>query len=268
MTMIETNLSDLEQIHDLITYPSIERQVMDLFRIHFPGISHKQAGGLTFDMDGSQCSVEVHKKKAKVSVIPPSKYDHDAPGIRLGECDYPAVSLPYNKDVAAKVAKFSDLVRKLKDLERRARELLPVAKDEVLEKFLNEELGSKALEVSFWNDNLFTGVEVVFYLHPKEQAPADGVLLCLHNDKIEPFWDGSTERRKLAFGRPQKVEAALGQNRDEDVPALKTRIAEAETIRARLDAFKPEKSPEFMHFLATKRQADELVKELHALLRK
>lgn len=281
---IETNISETEFTHDLIKYPPIELQVYNIFAGKFPNIKHENLGGrgITFDLDGTNCAVEIGSgKKSKkmtvtnavrLSVVP--EYGHDK--IRFGdsgrprEDTYPSVRLPYNEDITDKVDRFCEAVRKLQDLEKRAAALNLYIDKDVIEKALNKQLATDKVEAHYWHENLFDGLEITFYLHPKREAPGDGISVCIEKDthKINPFWNGSTERRSHYGGGGELLEWVLGRPSSWHQPSLaemKTRIADFEKLKAKVDAFDVTKSPELMQLLALKKQGDELLEEFRSL---
>lgn len=256
---IETNISPTSPVHDLLSYPPIEKQVLDALRPHFTTVTHELSGkNYIFTLDGYQCTVETTKKTVLVSTY----YRK----IRFGELPWPSVRLPYNQDVDAKVAKFVQKVRRVQEIEAKAEALSPLLPDgKVIEAFLNKELSTKKVVVHFWhrNEELFNGVEINFYLHPRTEAPADGVLVCLEEDgKITPWWNGSSDKRKLMYGGRGQIEDAVGRrDRATDVTSMENRIAEVKELQARINQFDQTKSPELMCLLDLRRQAAALTEE-------
>src|SRR5581483_7273393 len=111
---IETNIGPTEHVHDPITYPPSERQVLDMLRPNFTRVTHQLiAGTLVMHLDTTRVSLEVVKKGKGVllAVNPPSKYDEERSKIRFGKYDYPTLRLPYNEDVDDKLAHFCDKVK-------------------------------------------------------------------------------------------------------------------------------------------------------------
>lgn len=267
---IETNMPG--NTHDVIKYPSIEKQVFDICVTQFKVVTHSiTRSGFAVNLDGLQCPLEVKQKGVRISVLPSEDF-------KFGEGDYPSVRLPYNVDVKDKLLKFFDKVRKINELEDRAAEILKdyqIINQIALSEFLNRELATDVVKVSFCSENLFSGLPVTFYIHPKDDPPADGVLVCFDGDyKLRPFWDGSTQRRTLQYEEPQLIERAIGDMRTQDqrranwksdLAHMKKKIAAAEEVQAKVNAFDPDKSSHFLQLLAAKRKADVLVTEFNAI---
>lgn len=282
---ITTNISDVCSTHDAITYPAIEKQVYDLLAEYFNSVEYSfDRHGMQFVLDGIECSGGIPKKKQRfdLAVLPP--YHHEKGRVRFGglggDVKYPSVKLPFNTDVEKRLNKFVTAVKKIRDLEERAKAIgTPDAKK--IKAFLNAELGTKEVEASYWNDDLFDGLEIHFYLHPKGEAPAEGVLMCVEKDtlKLNPFWNGSTPRRSHGGNSKFKelLDWAIGRrnfpdtggvyfNRPQDtIEILKKRIEAIERVQAKVAAFDPNKSEEFLKLIDLKRKADELLKEFKAL---
>lgn len=266
---IETNMPG--GIHDLIKYPSIERQVFDICVTQFKVVNHSIThSGFAINLDGMSCPLEVKKKGVRISVLPSEDF-------RFGEGEYPFVTLAYNVDVKDKLLKFFDKVRKINDLEDRAAKILKdhdAIDQTALSKFLNRELETDVVQVSFWKDNLFSGMPIAFYIHPKDDPPAGGVMVCWDNGKLVPFWNGSTKRRTHCHEQPELIEKAIGDMRTQDqrrsgyksdLAHMKKKIAAAEAVQARVDAFDPSKSKPFMALLAVREKANALVEEFNAI---
>lgn len=258
--VIQTNVCDADITHDLLAYPPIEKQVFDFLKTHFPSLAYQREGGIILTVDDSRISLEVVTKRkgqgVRLSLLPPA-YGSD--GIRFGSYNdkYPSVKLPYNKDLTKKIADFCDKVRKVQDLEKRAKALNRKVNSDTIRRFMADELAGRDLEVSCWYDNLFDGIEITFYLHPKHQAPADGLMFCFEKgtNKIVPFRGQGDESLQRVFGRQEK----------KDLASMKKLIESVESLQERLDAFNPALCPELMKLFELKRQADVLIGEFNGL---
>lgn len=257
--MIKTNLSPTSPVHDVLAYEPIEAQVMDLLGAHFSTVKHELlVKQYIFTLEESyQVTLEITKKTVLISTY--------SPKIRFGQLSHPSVRLPYNQDVDAKVAKFAQKVRKVQEIEKKAAALSALPDSKKIEEFLNKELGTKRIVAHFWhrNDDLFNGVEITFYLHPRGEAPADGVLVCLEKDgQITPWWNGSSDKRKLMYGGKGQIEDAVGRrNQGTDVASMEKRIAEVKELQTKIAQLDQTKSPELMRLLDLRRQAAALTEE-------
>lgn len=280
--MINTNISKPNQHHDVIMYLPIERQIYDMFTGCFENIDYGWArhfvdsrlsdhrAALLLVLGGTRCLVGLGKKKpaAKICVLHP-----EDSSLIFGEKPYPSISLPYNVDVSKRIKKFVGVIKKIQGLETRAKSLnLKMPKASLINEFLNRELATDKVEVSFYENYLFNGVELTFSIHPKGQAPGDGLLVCLENNtnRINPFWNGSTERRTKKYDGDDGIEDVAGRvhqfGRREDFNSMKEKVETVEKVRTRIDAFDPSKSVELMQLIALKKQGDELIKEFESLL--
>jgi len=267
--VIRTNISEEVSVHDTIIHPSIESQVNGLFANKFATVTHKilPGGVYILNIDGIDCGLEVGKKGVKITVMPRYAHNHDE--IRFGEAGtkYPGVKLGYNKDINAKVDEFCDKLRRLKDLEARAKALVKPIDKKKIEEFLNRELSTNRVQASYWTGCLFDGVEVAFYLHPKGKSPADGVIVCVEKDtlKITPFWNASTPRRTMAYNCPQQIENAVGKDYTNDVSGMKRKVTDVENVVLKVNAFDATKSQDFMALIEMKKQGDQLLAEFEQL---
>lgn len=262
---IVTNISKMDRFHDPIKYVTIERQVYEFFLGRFTHVSHElEHDTVILVLDGTRCALKINTKKRNgvgLAIIPPHGHDH----IRFGEKNYPTVKFHFNRDVTTKVEKFCTTVRTIQWLEQRAKALPPID-NKALQEALEYQLGTEQVKVTCWCDNIFDGKEIVFYVHPRGKAPADGVLLCIENDRIVPFWNGSTDRRSPSFGFPETIELALGNRRQTmDVASMRNHIKAVEDYTAKVNAFDASKNEVLRTVLDIKRQADALVKEFQAI---
>lgn len=273
---IETNISDTDFVHDLIKYKPIQRQLFDMFTQRFPDIQYENSGGLVFVLDGTRCVVEIGtgKKSRKSTVTNAARLSIIAPypGVRFGTKEYPTVRLPYNEEIDEKLGKFCGVVRKIQDLERRAKALPATPEKKVIEAFLNSQLATDEVVASYWQESLFDGTEIMFYLHPKHSAPGEGVMACIEKgtSKISPYWNGSNERRSKHYGNGESLDWAVYRpsSAPRDVPdlaSMKAKIVVIETLRAKIDAFDPTKSAEMMRLIDLKKRGDELLEEFQAI---
>lgn len=267
---IQTNLTDGAKIHDSIRYPSIEHQVYGLFAMFG---HHDSSCDLDYDihtnyfltMYGNKCLVEVGKNGVKISVLTP----HES-NVRFGEAAYPSVKLPYNTDIGVKVLWLYNFLKKLKALTEKAQPLAEQYKQLSTEKIaqsLKQQLETDRVTVSYWRDNLFSGREITFAIHPKGKAPADGLMVCLNKEnKIESFWDGSTQRRSLCYEGRQDLERAVGKY-GTNLESLKKKVEALEQLEKKVAHFDLTHSPELAQLLQLKQQADQLVKEYESITR-
>lgn len=251
---IETNISKQERYHDTIQYLPIERQVYDFFAEKFPKVSHTfQNGCIAFQLDTATIGVEVGKKTVKLSLHP--KYDPDQ--VRFGghTDKYPSVALRFNTDLTKQIDEFIATIKKVQDLEKRAAALPELPDRDKIKEFLNQELGTEEVEVSYWNENILDDTNIWFYIHPKGKPPADGIIVHFDGSKLLPA--GNIED---ALGRPDPW-----RPKQPTLDEMKTKIVAVEKLAAKVNAFDPNKSSEFSRLLAIKSQADALVKEFKGL---
>lgn len=272
MMKIVTNISDTVFVHDLIAYSPIEKQVFDILKKKFKNIAYDLEDGTpSFILDGSRCSLEVGngKKSKRKSVTNAIRLSLIPERWTFDSRKYPAIRFPYNKDISKNIDEFYDIVKKIQNLETRAKNL-PKIDCAKIKKILDKELGTDKVEVSIWlmNDDLLNREEMTFYLHPKGRAPADGVLMCFEKDgKIELYWNGSTEKRKDRYGQELSIEQAFGKTwkNKSDIASLKSAIEDITNLTTKLEKFKATAHLELMEMLDVKRQAAELVKEFEDL---
>jgi len=254
---IETNLSPTSPVHDLLSYPPIEKQVLDCLKGHFTTVTHELlVKSYIFTLDGYQVTPEVTKKTVLISTYYPK--------IHFGDLHHPSVRLPFNKDVDDKVAKFCGVIKKVQELEGRAKALPAPPDQKVIDAFLNKELSTKKISAHYWHrpEDIFNGRLITFYLFPKGGAPGDGVMVCLEGDnKIVPWWNGSTDKRAICHSGGQQIEAAVGRSQGTDIASMQKKIDEVKELQARIAQFDPTRSPELMLLLDLKRQAAELTQE-------
>jgi hypothetical protein len=255
--MIATNLSPTNPVHDLLLHPPIEKQLMDMLGVHFATVTHELlVKQYIFTLEGDyQVTPEITKKTVLISTYYPK--------IRFGDLPHPSVRLPYNQDVDAKVAKFALKIKRVQEIEARAKALPEQPDRQAINDFLNKELSTKSVVAHYWHEEVFSGLPLHFYLHPRHEAPGDGVMVCLEGDnRIEPWWNGSSEKRKKFYGGSGQIEDAVGRrNQGTDIASMQKRIDEVKELQDRIAQFDPTKSPALMKLLELKRQAAALTEE-------
>jgi len=260
--VIFTNISN-GQNHDLIMFPSIEKQVFDFFASDFVttyehgNFSSRTLLCLVFILDGTRCGLYVGREGVELSLIA-------SDDIRFGERKYPSILFRYNEDITNDVAGFSDTIRRLQDLEKQARALPPLDKM-AIETILDREIGTDYFTVSYCPRNLFDGLEIGFFIHPKNMAPADGMLVCFdRNNKITPWWNCSTPRRTPSDGEPECIEQAVGKFAT-NLAMMKRNVGLIEQLKANLDKFDPYNCRDLLPLFNLKYQANMLLREFSEL---
>jgi hypothetical protein len=254
---IETNLCKTDPSHDYLRFPPIEKQVMDLFIPFFNKIKYRREGGVyILELDGASVEIEVYKAGTKLTILQP-RYDLSFEG------GYPSMRFGYNKQIGDKVAKFAETIHAIRRLERKSKLLLKEATfdHDKIQEFLEKELSTPELAVRYSEERqLFHGTEILIYIYPRECPPADGVLVCVEKEtnKIEPFWNGSTKRRKQGFGQG-RIEQAAGDPVKDDLNAMRERIEVIGRLQAKIAAFDPRKCPDLSKLIDLKAKIDVLV---------
>jgi hypothetical protein len=266
---IQTNLSEDQSIHDSILYPSIEKQVFELLAAEFPDVKHNIRNHVLFLFGDVSCWMTISKKRKLVLTL-------NSGTIALGDSEQtgPVIELEFNKGVKTKLEGFFEKIRKLQELQEWAKKIQDANKGgdrKEIEAFLNRELGTDKVQVSFWNDGLFNGLNVTFHIHPTGKAPGDGVLCWLEhsNDKITPFWDGSTVRRSCFYNPPAILVDALGKPPvSMTVQQMGERVAAFEELQAKINAFSSLKCEALSRFIELKIWANAVVGEFQLLCNK
>jgi len=271
-TIIETNINANENIHDSILYPSIEKQVYDLFK-------HSVFENVTYIIEGRVFFIKVNNfrlaitisKNVKIKMEVPSEYNSSCYKFAFGEYAeqnkiYPIITLPYNKDITKKINEFTSYIQKLEELHEKGEKIYNWFKDNInyaekIKEYLINKLGTDELTVSFWtySHSLFSGLETTFSIHPIGEAPADGVSVCFEKGthKITPFWNNSTERRSH-YSDPETFERAFKIN-NSSIADMKKRIEVIEKLEKNIKEFKVESCPELKEYLSKKEEADKLL---------
>jgi hypothetical protein len=261
---IETNICKTDPSHDYLRYPPIEKQVMDLFIPFMAKVEYRRDGGVyILELDGTSIEIEISKTGAILQILQP-EYQLAFEG------GYPSIRLGYNKEIDQKVAKFSETIHAIQILEEESKVLLKenVFDREEIEDFLKKELSTPELTVALtMREQLFYGTEILFYIYPRGHAPAEGVMVCIEKgtNKIEPYWNGSTKRRKQGFGHG-RIEQAAGDPVDDDLKAMKERIELIGRLQAKIDAFDPRKCQELAGLIDLKARIDIVIAKYRKLI--
>lgn len=262
---IETNIGKKTRIHDAIKYPALEKQVADLLGGFFTVTHRTESHGIVLLLDGRPCLMETYTDRLELTTSPLNDQ------VVFGESKgYPRTKLSFNKDVTKKLTRFAERVKKLVDIEGRGVALAKSfnrPKREVVNAELDRFFGTDAVQVSYWDREqaAFDGLPLNFYLHPKKQAPAQGVMLCIENDgTVGTFWNVSSQRRTMYGKVPTKIEEAVGELTG-SLAELKVKIAQAEEVLARVQAFDLSKSKLLTQLVDDKRKATVLLDEFRQL---
>lgn len=261
---IETNLPN--QPHDLIKYLPIQKQVYDLFVNPYMKLEYDYTTNpMTLILDGTKCDVKIGKNGVKLSIWLRGK-------VNFSGISPITVRLPYNKDITKKVMDFCETIQKFKQIEQKAETFAKSNQidHEKIKKFLMKKLGTKYVEVNFWEREFFDGLEINFYFFPKDETP-EGLLMCIEKDtlKLNPFWNASTDRRsfsqKANSGNVDTIEMAVGMKNPKTTKEMKEKIKAIEELTAKINAFDPNKCPELVKLIQIKKESDKILEELKAL---
>jgi uncharacterized protein involved in tolerance to divalent cations len=265
--MIHTNL-DTENFHDAIAYPTIEKQVYDLFANKVSRNYHCYGKkGTTLVLNGYECPLEFKKKSVQLTVYPVLD--------ELRGDGFPFIRIPFNKDVAKQIDKFCTILIKMQPLEEKAKAIIGQSPSQkTIEAFLNQELGTDRVEVKYWNGNILRRgeVQITFYLKSKDaHAPADGSFMCIEKDgqTINPYWNHSTPQRSGGSSKHtllSSIERAVGNKKPTaSMEAMKEKMKRMEELEKKIKEFDPTKSPALMKLFEIQKEADLLIAEFDAL---
>lgn len=232
---IQTNINKKNRVHDIIKYPPIERQVYDIFASTKAKMKYRFDSSLIFDINGLSYGVEV--KAANARLVSIKEYDPDKPQF-YG--NYPSFNLPYNVELDSKCEEVLSVISKINELLFRAKKVIKTGpSSEQVELCLRKKLAGDGLDVRYWRSYTeITDSEFAFYIHPEGRAPADGVTMCFESDhSINPWWNGSTTKRKQSYAPLETLEKAAGVC-GSGIDAMKKHIQTIEKLKKRIDAFK------------------------------
>jgi hypothetical protein len=268
MIVINSNKKTGVSVHDTIKYDGLEKQVFDILSTQgFEKVSYKIDGKSFYVfLDGIQVNVEI-KKSVKLSVGWDVTRAYDDGG--GGRFNSPSATLPLNKDVTKQLDKFCQSIKKYINANKAGGEIQAWLEDQStqrevedrIKKFLVRELGGDGLDIGFWmrDYQFFNGLGISFYIYPKNQAPADGVLMYLDTDgTLETFWNNSTPRRTHG-NNPELVENVFNRgNYGNTVSEMESKINAIKKLQKKIDAFDYTKSEDMVDLINKKIEANKI----------
>lgn len=239
------------QAFDPIKDVAIEKQLFDLLSPRIE-VSYKIADRFILILEGGD--YEIHKRKKDVQLI--GGYD------QIFSYNLPSYKLPFNQNIEKQLDKICSNAVEIRSIKKQLQEI-PPANEVAIRSFLNERLSTNSVDVSFWLDrDCPQNKEVTFYLHPKGKNPADGVLVCINNGKIEPWWNGSTKTRTTKSCRQDVIEQAVGEHKLDQFETMVEKIRE---LKEKIDKFDVTECPELMEYIVNREIAAILFQQFKEL---